>query len=402
MTERCIYYAGSITGATGEFKSRAKITIPKLQQHGKVWTEHIAWDDCQEFEAENKRRGVNIFERDIEWLNDSHNMVFDASEPTTGGGMEVMYNAGVLFHPSLVIHDAKVRISNMITQFKHPLLEVQSYGSFDQLDALFADYFARHPLPHTVFPNLVMYDAIDGGGKGAITDAIKQWSEERGKRVFDASHHMRTMQEIPSWHQVKIKSEGCNVLLVNEPTYTWIGKIIRDELSRKGMQEPYSAITTAHALGGDRDVLYKRLVIPALKDGALVASDRGVITSLVYQPIQAEMYSGMSRAFFTGLVRGIPGNNQELNHAPGFLIIPQVDVDVAQARLNAREKKDDSLFEQEEMQRRVAEVYASESLRAFYERRGTLVEYLHVAPGETRDTTVRRAYDFFVEYAARL
>jgi thymidylate kinase len=138
-----------------------------------------------------------------------------------------------------------------------------------------------------------------------------------------------------------------------------------------------------------------------LEAGVTVVSDRGVVTSEVYQPVQAETYNGYSREYFLGLVRGLPGNQLELNHAPGLMVLLQVPAEVAMARLQNREKQDSSMFENLEFQSKIAQVYSSKELRKSYERRGTKVVDLIVPPDEKRETTKQRFKELWTEYAKR-
>jgi 2'-deoxynucleoside 5'-phosphate N-hydrolase len=394
-----IYYAAAIISANAESIRVAKITVDILKNVGAVLTEHICLDNVLEWEAENVRKGVNICNRDLAWLNECDVVVADISQGSIGVGVEVMYNLTALHRPTLVLHKIG-KGSRMITQLQHPLLTIRAYNDEVDIEKILIDYFANFKPGHKLYENLIVFDAIDGAGKGVVHEAVKEWARERKVPLCDAISLSVHSDHIPEWEDVKQAFPDCKILLVAEPAFAWIGKIIRAELIQKGSS--YSAFATAHAYSLDRDILYKRLVIPALKDGVVVVSDRGVITSEVYQPVQAETYNGYSREFFLGCVRGMPGNQQELHHAPGMLLLLQVPVEVAMGRLTARMKDDHCLFEDLRFQQKVAAVYAGKELRNWYRRKGTEVIDVEVPPQESREQTKHKVRELWTEYAKKL
>jgi thymidylate kinase len=70
-------------------------------------------------------------------------------------------------------------------------------------------------------------------------------------------------------------------------------------------------MTTAHAFALDRQILYNKFILPALKAGKTIIQERGVVSSLVYQPIQMENLTLRD-------LLNIDGNNIAIRNAPNF------------------------------------------------------------------------------------
>lgn len=392
-----LYYAASIVESDRLSRQFAQCAIRTLKSYGNVLTEHIGFDNVLEWEAANEKKGVNVFERDIRWLNDSDLVVADIGKGSTGAGMEVMYGLGVRRIPVLAVYDESRLGSRMVTEFRHPLLTIGQYDSPESLESVLKDYMNRFERSFAARENLIMIDAIDGAGKGVIQEAVKEHGIARGMRVFDASTYIGESDRVPSWDEVRSLLGGsCDLLLVNEPTYGAMGSIVRGNLARA--ESPHGMISTAQGYSLDREILYNGLVIPALDDGCLVSSDRGLVTSLVYQPVQADMYEGMSREFSQGLILGLPGNSLAMQHCPGLLILPKVSVDVAMGRLAGREKDDCSRFENREFQSEVADVYVEGNIRGLYERRGTRVVEFDMADCPEPQDTKRKVKGILENY----
>ena len=122
----------------------------------------------------------------------------------------------------------------------------------------------------------VMIDGLDGSGKGVAADALKEYTLSKGKRILDLREYWKTNQGFPD-------IEGYDVIISAEPTFTHIGKKIREEMIKNG--STYSAQEIAEAYSEDRKELYEKIILPALEQGKWIFQERGVVTSLVYQPM---------------------------------------------------------------------------------------------------------------------
>lgn len=186
----------------------------------------------------------------------------------------------------------------------------------------------------------IMVDGILGSGKSTILNALHDWAEACEHRIFS----MRDWQEDipPAFSDLP----DMDVLFTYEPTRTWIGRALRYELSRT--DEPYSGRSQAHAFALDREIQYRRLILPALAAGKTVIQDRGVTSSIVIQPT-------ISNDIEVEELIQLPGNALALEHAPTHLILTHVDAATAFNRIQSRSEESkgvyalkDSLVQQEE------------------------------------------------------
>ncbi len=211
---------------------------------------------------------------------------------------------------------------------------------------------------------LIMVDGLDGSGKGVIVDTFKEHFLALGKKVLDLRELWKNGQDTPAFSDVS----EYDVFVSAEPTFSSMGRIIRFEIIAHNERE-YSALSTAHAFSLDREILYRKLIIPALHAGKIIVQERGVVTSLVYQPIQRE-------ALALEHVMALPGNALTLQYRPDLLILTQVEADIVMQRLHQREKKDHAIYEELSFQKKVAERYASPWLTELFSKRGTQVVLL--------------------------
>jgi dTMP kinase len=229
----------------------------------------------------------------------------------------------------------------------------------------------------------VMIDGLDGSGKGVIATALREYEEKKGKRVLDLREYWKENPRIPSLEEVK----GYDVIISSEPTSAMIGKVIREEIISKDTRK-YSGLTTAHAFSIDREILYKKLIVPAIQQGKTIIQERGVITSLVYQPVQLEKITLMD------IIR-LPGNAFALKHAPTLLLITKIDPDVAMKRLKEREKQDNAIFEEIFFQRKIAARYNSDWLKRIFEKNKTQIAYIDTSSPRTIEDTKNTAIELW-------
>ncbi|MBI4450708.1 hypothetical protein HY642_01920 [Candidatus Woesearchaeota archaeon] len=396
-----IYYAHPVQNADQESRRVECFTGEVLRRYGSVFPTYIGQENVRERELELQQQGVNAFERDISWINDSDVMVADVTKGSNGIGMEIMYALMTRRIPVLALHahmpHAEKQPWRMPMECAHPLLAKREYTNEQDLESHITQYLSTIRQGWKLYPNYVLFDSIDGAGKGVCIEALKDWALIKGLPHFDVTAMEASQNYIPTWQEVKQLKSGCRMLFVAQPSHAWIGKIVRDEIIKPDLPIPYTPESTAHAYGLDRDVKLKRLVMPALDEGVFVAQDRGLLTSMAYQPVQAEI-EGYSRELFLGFVMGLPGNQQELNRAPGLIVIPQVAVDVAMQRLAGREKQDHARFETKPFQEKVAEVYRGDRIRQTYRRRGTQIADLEMSADFTREQTKQKTLEIWERY----
>lgn len=219
----------------------------------------------------------------------------------------------------------------------------------------------------------IIVDGITGSGKSTILRAVQTWAEACGHRIFRLSDW--TDLAPPRFEDVK----NHDVYFTYEPTRTWVGRAIRYELSRE--DEPYGGEELAHAFALDRQMMYRRLIIPALQAGKTVIQDRSVSTSLVYQPI---MPGGLPLE----KIMALPGNALALSYPPGALVLTKLPPEVAIRRIAGRSDESKGVFGQLEFLKKLETRFAEPWLRELYESRGTKLYELDTA-GTVEETSHR-------------
>jgi nucleoside 2-deoxyribosyltransferase len=84
-----IYFAGSIRGGREDVKLYQEI-VKYLNTQGTVLTEHITFDNIHDLGEDDKTEEF-IYKRDIDWLNQSHIVVAEVTQPSLGVGYELAY-----------------------------------------------------------------------------------------------------------------------------------------------------------------------------------------------------------------------------------------------------------------------------------------------------------------------
>lgn len=204
-----------------------------------------------------------------------------------------------------------------------------------------------------------MIDAVDGAGKDTAAQALTSVLEQKGRRVhqFDKAQD----DSIP---------EDVDTLLVSEPTYRGIGAVVRSIIMK---DTNFSAWSTAMGYALDREVLYRRVILPFLqaKPGRVVVQVRGLMSSLTYQTIQSQ---DEGKPLSVEDLMELPGNQLELSRAPDLALLLTVSTETAQKRLEGRtDKVDGDKFGDPRFQARVAERYRAPDVRGLFERNGTKI-----------------------------
>lgn len=208
-----------------------------------------------------------------------------------------------------------------------------------------------------------MVDGLDGSGKSTVIEAWKNHLKGEGNGIFDLRAYWKEHGRSPELNELK----AYDFIFSAEPSYSGVGKIIREELIKNGSRYPELAIAEAYSL--DRLILYTKLLIPLLKQGRCIIQDRGVSTSLSYQALSGKIP--------TKTLTQLPGNALALKYRPDHLILTTVQPEIALKRLEKRQdKRDNVIFEQLPFQRRAAKRFASANYRKLFSARGTKVHEL--------------------------
>jgi thymidylate kinase len=215
-----------------------------------------------------------------------------------------------------------------------------------------------------VHDKFTMFEGIDGSGKTTVAKAFAHaLAARKGLTIFDLPETSRKNGELPlPW------VPGNEIIFSAEPTRTWVGAAIRSELTRTGTG--YGGSTVAEAFALDRQILYTRFIVPMLDSGAAVVQDRGLPSSMAYQPI-------MEDSVTLEAILALKGNALALEHAPKHLVIAQCSAKTSVARLASRtEKNDDSIFERENFLTELAARYEAGWFREAWEKQGTRIIYI--------------------------
>lgn len=211
----------------------------------------------------------------------------------------------------------------------------------------------------------IIIDGIDGSGKSTIINNWTAYLRSLGKKIFILKDYWREFHTHPTFADI----QDYDVVISAEPTNVWTGQAIREELIKNG--NDYSAQTIAEAYALDRLILYRRLIIPYLALGKIVIQDRGVSTSLCYQPIQ-------SPDLTIDKVAAIAGNELALAHAPDHLVIADVSAEIALARLAERAHKlDTAIFEKADFLRQARAGFVDENYLQYFKNQGTKIHILN-------------------------
>lgn len=141
-----IYFSGSIAGGRKYLDVYKKIVAYLKAQGHQVLTEHIIVDNIFDFEQQWSPQ--EIFERDIQWLNDCDLVIAEVSNPSLGVGYEICY---ALEHqiPTLCIYQPDIFVSRMIIGNTSPDLTLFEYRDEKLLFQKLAEFLggtAEHPV----------------------------------------------------------------------------------------------------------------------------------------------------------------------------------------------------------------------------------------------------------------
>ncbi|KAI5108279.1 2'-deoxynucleoside 5'-phosphate N-hydrolase 1 [Silurus meridionalis] len=142
-----IYFCGSIRGGRQDVKIYQKI-VKKLQDYGKVLTEHVSHDDISEKGEEAVPGGDEaIYDRDMAWLAQADVVVAEVTQPSFGVGYEIGQAMAMkkrilcLFRPS----SGKV-LSAMIRgaegKFGQSVFQVRDYEE-EEVEGILESYFGE-------------------------------------------------------------------------------------------------------------------------------------------------------------------------------------------------------------------------------------------------------------------
>lgn len=212
---------------------------------------------------------------------------------------------------------------------------------------------------------LIIVDAIDGAGKYTAIKAMADHLAKQGKKIFNLSEYTQREHRLPTVDEPGIID--ADVLISSEPTFCWIGAAIRDEIIKTQVGRSYHARAAAEAFALDRQVLFTRVILPFLqaKPNRFVLQERGVISSLAYQPLQ-------DTSVTIDWLLSLEGNRAELSRPPDLLFLLRLTSDEAMKRLSGRfDKIDGHIYEELPFQERLIARYREPEVLKPYQDLGT-------------------------------
>jgi nucleoside 2-deoxyribosyltransferase len=131
-----IYCAGPIKGDK-QFQSFYKEIIKYINSLG-----HTALSELNEkFKSAFPLNDIQIFKRDIKWMESSEFIIAEATAASTGVGFEVAYALYNLKKPVLVLcKNGEKSVSAMISGCNSEILTVKNYSNVEDLKTIISKY----------------------------------------------------------------------------------------------------------------------------------------------------------------------------------------------------------------------------------------------------------------------
>lgn len=135
-----IYFACSITGGRDDEASYRIIVDALLSAGHEVPTAHLSRSDVMSLEKVVDP--VEVYTRDIDWIESCQAMVAEVSTPSHGVGYEIS-TALTRGKPVLCLHQAGSRVSKMLTGNVSPGISIRSYRHEEELPPLIEEFLAQ-------------------------------------------------------------------------------------------------------------------------------------------------------------------------------------------------------------------------------------------------------------------
>lgn len=132
-----IYFACSISGGRKDEKAYQYL-VKVLEEMGlNVPTAHIAETGIEVIDGQEDP--YDIYQRDVNWIEESDLLVAEVSTPSHGVGYEIGY-ALDLGKPVLCLYNQRIEVSKMITGNPHPSLTVKAYQDLADAEQILRVY----------------------------------------------------------------------------------------------------------------------------------------------------------------------------------------------------------------------------------------------------------------------
>ena len=135
-----IYFGCSITGGRDQEKEYQQIVNYLIDSGHQVPTAHLSNSDVMDLEKVVDP--VEVYTRDIQWIDNCQTLVAEVSTPSHGVGYEIGYALSNK-KPVLCLHKSGIFVSKMITGNMNPLLQVKEYRSSAELPAILDEFLGN-------------------------------------------------------------------------------------------------------------------------------------------------------------------------------------------------------------------------------------------------------------------
>jgi len=218
---------------------------------------------------------------------------------------------------------------------------------------------------------LVMIDGLDGSGKSTVLNLIANWVKNKDLKLLDIREFSKEHKRIPNYEEIS----DYDVYLSSEPTYGKMGRAIKEELIDLNNNQNYSGLGIAQAFSLDREILYKKFIIPALEAGKVIFQENAITTTFIYQPVQIHIP--------LSYLMNLPGNKLALKYFPNVIIILKIEPETAMVRLG--KVSDNVIFKEINFQRKISFRYGADWFQELFKKQGSKVIYCDVNPPKEKE-----------------
>jgi dTMP kinase len=273
-----LYFIGTVSSADNTYSITRKTIVERMQEYGHVLDSHIVSDSVFFFEEEARIGGVNIYARDISWIDKADAAVAELTVPTSGGGAEAE-RCAMTGKPLLILQHESVRQSPFMQGMAErcPNVSFQTYSTPQQAYTK-VEQFLTGIKTKPIEGKFIVLDGTDFCGKGT-------------------QHRMLVSYLLD--HPQDKDNKLLSVIATREPHNTVYQVEIR-RILREGMDPYEKARRLAELFVKDRKVHAATQILPGKAHGSIVVSDRYMYSTLAYQAAQGvpldeliEMHQGL-------------------------------------------------------------------------------------------------------------
>ena len=141
-----IYFGFTVAGNRSSLEAARKLVDLLVKMGHEVLTRHLVQDDA--WEADQRLTPSQVYQRDMEWLEQCDLFIAEVSGSSFGVGFETGYLLGASRKKVVLFfrRDAEKTISRMITGVAHPNCTVVAYSQIKEMEAWVKTHLSRQQL----------------------------------------------------------------------------------------------------------------------------------------------------------------------------------------------------------------------------------------------------------------